>query len=238
MVLISQKFPKGSLKVPQPGALEAYFGGLMAPGFLKASQRFPTGSPTWRPGGILGQYYGLVFPKSLPKVLERLLNLAPQRHTLAMIWPCQVGFPKSFQKVPQRSLNLLPQGHTLAILWRWVLRKFPKGSSQFPQPGTTGSLLGDIVVSSFLRVSQRFFKDPSTWPYHGLRFPRSFTKLLPRCLNLAPHLRGILWQHCGLNFLQVSKIFSKGFATRHTRGILCLHCGGNADRSRGRASML
>ena len=114
----SQNFSEGSLKVPRPGALDAYFGNIMAPIFTKVSRRFLKGSWTWRPGGILQQhpviiyhivavcfpelskgsatlrsggipwqYYGLEFPKSFPKVPQRFLNLAPQSHILAILWP-------------------------------------------------------------------------------------------------------------------------------------------------------
>ena len=43
---VSQRFSEDSSKVPQPGALDAYFGNIMASGFPKVSGRFLKGSPT------------------------------------------------------------------------------------------------------------------------------------------------------------------------------------------------
>ena len=98
---ISQKFPQGSSKVPQPGAPEAYFSNIMASSFPKVSRRFLKGSSTWRPGGILWQYYDFKFSKGFPKVPQGFLNLAPRRHTLAISCPrVSQKFSEGSPKVP------------------------------------------------------------------------------------------------------------------------------------------
>ena len=153
---VSEKLPRGSPQVPQPGALEAYLGNIMVWCSPKVCQRFWKGSSTWRLKGIPWQYYGLA-KLSFPKVSKRFIKDPSTCCPKDILWQYYgVGFCTSFRKVPPSSLNLAPQGHSLAILWYRVSYEFPKGFSKTLQPG-------HIMALGFPEVSQSFFKGASTW---------------------------------------------------------------------------
>ena len=153
MVLSFLKVSQRLLKVPRHGALEAYFGNIMASSFPKASQMFLNlavseaysgnimalnfsrdatqrslkGFSTWRPGGIPAILRPRV-SQQFPEGSSRFPNLAPRRHTLAILWlRVSQKFPEGSSRFP----NLAPQRHTLAISWLRVSQKFPEGFSRF-----------------------------------------------------------------------------------------------------------